>query len=153
MNLDTRARILVYIAAHNTGSLATERDGMPWATSLFYANDDFTLYFLAEPKTRHVQNVAQNRRVAVTISEDYPHWRLIQGVQIEGHCEEITHPIELVKAGSIYNAKFPCMGELRHVPKELGAAMAKVRLHKITPTWVRFIDNTRGLGFKDEIRF
>ncbi len=145
------ARILAYLAAHNTLTLATERDGRAWAAALFYANDGLTLYFLSEPKTRHAQNLAANPRVAATIHEDARDWRAIQGIQVEGTCEEITNPIESARALAVYAAKFRFVRDLLHAPKELGAAMAKARFYKITPAWVRLIDNTRGLGFKEEI--
>jgi uncharacterized protein len=148
-----RDRILAYLAAHNTLTLATEREGKPWANALFYANDDFTLYFVSDPKTRHADHLKNNPRVAATIQDDQRDWRAIQGVQIEGRCSEITNPIESARALTVYAGKFPFIADLLRAPKELGSAMAKARFHKITPTWIRLIDNARGFGFKEEIHF
>jgi len=148
-----RDRILAYLAAHNTLTLATEREGKPWANALFYANDDFTLYFVSDPKTRHADHLKNNPRVAATIQDDQRDWRAIQGVQIEGRCSEITNPIESARALTVYAGKYPFIAGLLRAPKELGSAMAKARFHKITPTWIRLIDNTRGFGFKEEIHF
>jgi hypothetical protein len=151
MSDDARARILAYLAAHSTLTLATEREGKPWANALFYANDGFTFYFVSDPKTRHADHLRRNPRVAATINEDQDDWRAIQGVQLEGVCEEITNPVEAARALKIYAAKYPFIADLLRAPKELGSAMAKARFHKITPTWIRLIDNTRGFGFKEEI--
>ncbi len=151
MSDEAREHILAYLASHNTLTLATERDGKPWANALFYVNDGFTLYFVSDPKTRHADHLKNNPRVAATIQDDHRDWRTIQGVQLEGRCEEITHPIESARALTVYAAKFPFIGDLIRAPKELGAAMAKARFHKVTPTWIRLIDNTRGFGFKEEI--
>lgn len=152
MSDDTRARILAYLAAHNTLTLATERAGKPWANAVFYANDEFTLYFVSDPKTRHADHLQHNARIAATIQDEQRDWRAIQGIQLEGACEEITNPIQVAHALAIYARKFPFIGDLIRAPKEIGAAMAKARWHKITPTWIRLIDNTRGFGFKEEIR-
>lgn len=152
MSDTARERILAYLAAHNTLTLATERDGKPWANAVFYANAGFTFYFVSDPKTRHADHIQRNARVAATIQDDQRDWRAIQGIQLEGMCEEITNPLESAHALMIYSAKYPFIGDLLRAPKEIGSAMAKVRLHKLTPTWIRLTDNTRGFGHKDEIR-
>lgn len=149
----TRDRILAYLAAHNTLTLATEHDGKPWANALFYANEAFTLYFVSDPKTRHAGHLKNNPHVAATIQDDQRDWRAIQGVQLEGACQEITNPVEAARALTVYASKYPFVGDLLRAPKEIGSAMAKARFHKLTPTWIRLIDNTRGFGFKEEIRF
>ena len=153
MNQESHERILAYLAAHNTLTLATTHGDQPWANAVFYANQDFTLYFVSDPKTRHADHLKQNGNVAGTIQDEQKDWRLIQGIQLAGYCEEITHPIESAKALAIYAAKFPFISDLLRAPKELASAMAKARWHKITVTWIRLIDNTRGMGFKEEIIF
>ena len=141
---DSVKRILAYLAHHNTLTLATERDGIPFACSLFYANDNFDLYFVSETKTRHAENLISNPRVAAAIHENYSDWRVIQGVQLEGACAVVSDPIESARALALYAAKFPFV-------TQLGAAMAMVSPFKVTPRWVRFVDNTRGFGFKEEL--
>lgn len=153
MNEETSERILTYLASHNILTLVTAHENKPWATAVFYANDGFTLYFVSDPKTRHADHLKQNTSIAGTIQDEQSDWRLIQGIQLEGRCEEITHPIESAKALAIYAAKFSFIGDLIRAPKEIASAMAKARWHKITMMWIRLIDNTRGMGFKEEIRF
>lgn len=146
-----RERILAFLAAHNTLTLASSRDNVPWASAVFYANDDLTLYFVSDPHTRHADHIQHNARIAGTIQSEQKDWRLIQGIQLAGTCGEITQPIEAAHALAVYAAKFPFIDSVLHAPKELAAAMAKARWHKITVTWIRLIDNTRGMGFKEEI--
>ena len=153
MSHEERERILAYLTAHNTLTLASEQDGKPWANALFYVNDNFTLYFVSDPKTRHAQHLKNNPRVAATVQDDQRDWRAIQGVQLEGACREITNPVEATHALAVYAAKYPFVGDLLRAPKEIGSAMAKARFHKIIPRWIRLIDNTRGFGFKEEIHF
>lgn len=146
-----RELILAYIESHNTLTLATAQDGIPWATSLFYANDDFTLYFLSEPGTRHAQYLAANARVAATIYEDYRNWREIRGIQLEGTCEVIRDPVGSARALLVYAKKYPFVGDFLRAPQELGQALSKAKWYRIKPTWVRLIDNTRGFGWKQAI--
>ncbi len=151
MSDGARDRVLAYLAAHNTLTLASAQAGSPWANALFYANEDFTLYFVSDPKTRHAQHLKNNPRVAATVQDDQHDWRAIRGVQLEGACYEITNPVEAAHALTVYAAKYPFVGDLLRAPKEIGSAMVKARFHKITPRWIRLIDNTRGFGFKEEI--
>ena len=69
-----------YLASHNTVSLATVGPDGPWATSVFYVSLGLTLYFLSEPKTRHVQNLAHSPSLAATVNEDYRDWQQIKGM-------------------------------------------------------------------------
>lgn len=82
-----REKILTYIREHDTMTIATAQDDIPWAASLFYVNDGFTLYFLSDPATRHSMNIAENPLVAATVDEDYHDWRAIKGVQMQGKVE------------------------------------------------------------------
>ncbi len=142
---EVRERMIAYLAAHNTLTLATEKDGKPSACSLFYVNDDLNLYFVSDPKTQHAENIEYQSNVSATIHEDYRDWRVIQGIQLEGECGLIKNPIESAKVLALYANKFPFVAQL-------AAAMAKVKFYKIKPHWVRFVDNTRGFGFKEEIQ-
>jgi uncharacterized protein len=141
---DTRERMVDYLAAHNTLTLATEKDGQTFACSLFYVNDGLNLYFVSDPNTQHAENIAQHHQVSATVHEDYRDWRTIQGIQLGGDCSLIHNPIESAKALALYANKFPFVAQL-------AAAMAKVKFYKITPRWMRLVDNTRGFGFKEEI--
>jgi hypothetical protein len=106
-------------------------------------NDELDLYFVSETKTRHALNIEENFSVGVTISEDHRDWLTIQGIQLDGTCE-VLGAVQAARPLALYVKKFPFVATL-------GAAMAKVKFFKITPRWVRFIDNTRGFGFKEEI--
>lgn len=140
---DPRTRIIAYMREHNTLTLATEKSSIPFVCSLFYVNNELELYFVSESKTQHAQNIAENPAVGVTISEDHRDWRAITGIQLEGSCEMLGAS-QSVRPLAMYAQKFPFVASL-------SAAMAKVKFYKITPRWIRFVDNTRGFGFKEEI--
>ncbi len=148
---DGHRLLLAYIESHNTLTLAAAQAEVPWAASLFYANDEFTLYFLSEPETRHAQYIAANARVAGTITEDHRNWREIKGIQFEGICEVIGDPIASARALMVYGKKFPFIADLIRAPQELGQALVKARWYRIRLTWVRLTDNTRGFGWKQAI--
>ena len=144
-------RVQHYLQTHNVATIATCCGGDPWAAALFYVNDRYTLYFLSSPTSRHCLDLVKNPRVAVTIQEDYSDWLEIKGVQIEGVASEISGAEE-EKARRLYGQKYPVVGLLAQAPAAIVKALAKVRWYKIVPERLYFIDNSFGLGNRDEIK-
>lgn len=138
-----RARIAAYLAAHNVMTVATTE---PWAAAVFYVSDGFTLYFVSSPETRHCRQLAADARVAVTVHEDYAHWRDIKGVQIEGLVDAVA-PADLPAVRERYAAKFPFVGALAGAP--IVAALARMGWYRVTPRRVCFVDNAAGFGHRD----
>lgn len=145
-----RIRAHHYLHGHNVATLATCDGGKPWASAVFYANDGYTLFFLSSPTSRHCLNMAKNQRVAVTIQEDYSDWLEIKGIQLEGIVSEISGAEE-EKARKLYGQKFPVVGMLANAPAAIVKALTKVRWYKFVPQRLYFIDNSCGLGTRDEI--
>jgi len=150
MEAKLRATILDYLEKHNTLTLATAGDGQPWATALYYVNDGFNLYILSKPETRHCQNLAQNPAVAVTINEDYKNWREIKGIQMEGRAYQLSGRGEKARAWALYLRKYPFVKDFIMLPR-FKEALESVKLYKIVPTAVWFIDNTKGYFNKQKI--
>lgn len=156
MNRDLRADTLAYLASHNTVSLATLGPEGAWAATVFYANVDLTLYYLSEPKTRHVQNVLRNPSIAATINEDYRDWRQIKGIQMEATCQEVTGKRELARALGAYVKKYPFVaqflspGQLLTGMRVAGRAL-DVRLYRVAPTRLLYLDNERGFSNRQEV--
>lgn len=151
MNQELHQQVLTYLQSHNVMTLATVGPDGPWAAGLFYVNDGFDLYWLSDPDTRHSRNIAYNAQVAATIHEDYRDWRIIQGIQMEGTAEHVGTLAQAVGPMRLYVAKFPFLGDLRHLPSTLASALAAARVYRLTPTRVYFIDNTKGLGHREEV--
>ncbi|MBM2809862.1 MAG: hypothetical protein HW416_621 [Chloroflexi bacterium] len=151
-----RQTALRYIEDHNTVSVATREAEGVWASTVFYANVGFTLYFLSEPKTRHAQNVAANPAVAATINEDYRDWQQIKGIQMSAICTEVTGKREVMRALASYVKKYPFVkqflspGQLLRGMQVAGRAL-DVRLYRLAPTSLLFIDNQRGFSNRQEI--
>jgi uncharacterized protein YhbP (UPF0306 family) len=143
-------RVQHYLRDHNVATLATSSNGDLWAAALFYVSDGYTLYFLSSPTSRHCLNLVQSPRVAVTIQEDYSDWLEIKGVQIEGLASEISG-MEEEKARKLYGRKFPVIGMLAQAPAVIVKAMANVRWYKVVTHRLYFIDNSAGLGHRDEV--
>jgi uncharacterized protein YhbP (UPF0306 family) len=150
---ELKQQILNYLEAHNTMTLATCSREIPWAATVFYANDDLRLYFFSAPESRHCENLAVNPRVAVTIQEDYKDWRRIKGIQLEGTVAAVDSVVEKAKAMLVYARKYPDVISLFTNPAS-GAfykAFLKVKFYCVTPGKVLFIDNEQGFGKRQEL--
>lgn len=147
--------ILEYMERHNTVSLATEKDGVPHAATVFYINIGLDLYFLSSSSSRHGENFSHNPQVSGTINEDYSNWLLIKGIQMEGRVEEVGSILKNGKLAKAYVKKFPAVTDFLLSPKKLGQAIvkkvAKVKFYKLTPARIFFIDNEISFGNRDEL--
>ena len=152
---ELRHTILKYMEEHNTISLATERDGMPHAATVFYVNIGFNLYFLSSPSSRHGENFSHNPRVSGTINEDYSNWLTIKGIQLEGVVENIGGILKNRDISKQYIRKFPNVADFLLSPQKLGISVArkvaKVKFYKLTPHKIHFINNELGFGHRDEL--
>jgi uncharacterized protein YhbP (UPF0306 family) len=153
MSVELKQQILEYMESHNTMTLATCRDDVPWAATVFYASDDLRLYFFSAPDSRHCQNLAANGRVAVTIQEDYRDWRKIKGIQLEGRVAAVDSLIEKGKAMAAYARKYPDVMKVFANPASgaLYQAFLKVKFYCVAPEKVFFIDNEQGFGKRREL--
>ncbi len=163
MSDSLRDRIMAFLAAHTTMTLATVRtdaltgtSGAPQAAAVFYAPDDeLNLYFLSEPTTRHARNLATDPRVAATIQADGQDWRQIRGLQIEGMAFLVEDVGEMAHAAQVYAARFDFLAGLLTGAGEgapaLVGPLVRSRFYVLRPHWLRLIDNRVHFGYKEEL--
>ena len=145
-----RQSIADYLAGHHVMTLATQGADGPWAAAVFYASDGNRLLFLSSPTSRHCRNLVQDPRCSATIHENYDDWRQIKGIQLEGVVIE-PHGEEQRHARWLYTQRFPIVGNLAAAPAALISALARVRWYILLPKRIYFIDNSRGLGHREQI--
>lgn len=152
---DLKRLILQYLESHNTVSLATQKEGLPHAASVFYVNIRFDLYFISSPASRHAQNFFYNHKVSATINEDYSNWLLIKGIQLEGRVESLGGILKNRGIAKTYVEKFPDVADFIFSPKKIGQAIAKkvarVEFYKLMPSKIYFINNELEFGHRDEL--
>jgi uncharacterized protein YhbP (UPF0306 family) len=143
-------KVLDYLACHNAMTLATSGPEGLWAAAVFYASDGSDLYFLSSPATRHARNLEAAPRASATIHEDYRNWTEIRGIQLEGEVRRLEG-VEQATALRAYGRKYPFIADLARAPVELARAMSKVAWYRLVPERLYFIDNSLGLGHRDEV--
>ena len=146
--MTAKVEALAYLAAHHVLTLATTGPEGVWAAAVFYVNEGFDLFFLSAGHTRHGQNLAQNPVAAATIQEDYHDWPAIRGIQLEGDVTLLAGA-EREQALRLYQTKYPFVSPDNPA---IGPALAKVNWYRLRPRRLYFIDNSLGLGHRDEVR-
>ena len=136
-------------------SLATSVGTESWVATVFFASDSrLNLYFVSDRRTRHAQHLAENPRCHATVNPECAKWKDIRGLQIAGTAEVMDGPSRaeglLVFLGRFADVKalfeLPRSGEEQLIADRLKAA----DLYRLTPDWIRLIDNRRGFGYKEE---
>jgi len=154
---DTQQAIRSLLETQSTLTLATCDQGRPWAATVFFANDQqLRLYFVSDHRTRHGREMAVNNQVAGTVNPDCSNWAEVRGVQLEGRVE-ILEGLERLSALKTYLGKFPDVRAMFDRPRDrneetIGKRLRAANFYRLTPDWLRLIDNSRWFGYKEELR-
>lgn len=86
-----RAIILNLLARQNIMTLATIRpDGFPQATTVYYVNDGFTLYFATDRTSQKAGNLKLNDKVSVAIASETENAYKLKALSLSGRAIKIV---------------------------------------------------------------
>ena len=138
----------VFLATCRTLSVATvDERGEPYAANVQYAVDDrMRLVWVSSPHAAHSSHVERGGPVAATVYGHDDRAQNIHGLQIRGTAERIADAGEWNAAWELYTTRFAFVAALPQF-RELVEQQA---FYRLTPTWLRWIDNRRGFGWKVE---
>jgi uncharacterized protein YhbP (UPF0306 family) len=144
---EMRPVLRAFLAGQSTMALGTAglQDGRPQVTPLFYASDDdLNLYWISDLESRHSANLEDWNDAAVAIYVHTWDWAGIKGVQIEGEALVVLDENERRRALALYRAKFPFVND------KFADLIAQSVLYVLHPRWIRWLDNERRFGYKQE---
>ncbi len=139
-------KIRVLLRSQTTLVLATAgEDSLPRSTPLFFiAGDGLRLYWFSSRSSLHSRNCAQNPEVSIAISKDASRWQQIEGVQMQGSVSLVTDRSLRNAIACTYSTRFQ-LGNL------FAFTIRRSSLYCFTPSWVRYLDNSRRFGYKFEL--
>lgn len=141
-----RRKILTILDQHRIMTIATLRpDGWPQATTVGYANEGLTLYFLCGPDSQKAANLARDDRVSLTIDHDTPQVMEISGLSMAAHAQTVVDPAEAEKALRLLMLKYPQQDSLplpMPTPED-------VRIFRVTPMVISVLDYSKGFAHTD----
>ena len=146
MDAAIRQKIQSLLDRHRTMRIATLRpDGWPQVTTVGYANEGYTIYFLCGPDSQKAANIARDERVSLAIDDDPAEVMEITGLSMAARARAVTAPAEAEKAIGLLMSRYP-------EQKAIGLPMPKpseVRLFRLTPTVISVLDYAKGFGHTD----
>lgn len=149
MNDAMKSQILSIMDAHRIMTVATLRaDGWPQATTVGYAHEGLTLYFLCGLESQKAANLIRDNRVSITIDHDEPQVMKITGLSMAARAERIEDPREAERIISLLIARYPQQGQS---PGDLPPASA-VAIFKVTPAIISLLDYSKGFGHAELVR-
>jgi uncharacterized protein YhbP (UPF0306 family) len=139
-------RIRELLRSQTTLVLATTGESsLPRSTPLFFiADDNLRLYWFSSRSSLHSRNCARNPEVSVAVSRNVFRWQQIEGVQMQGLVSIVTDPALRKPIARDYSERFQ-LGNL------FAFAIQRSSLYCFTPSWVRYLDNSRRFGYKFEM--
>jgi uncharacterized protein YhbP (UPF0306 family) len=152
---DLTKKALELIHSQHILTLATESDGTPWATPIYYVLSNKAFYFFSSPDTRHIMNSRVGRSVAAEVHDASSGWSDIRGVQMEGIIEEGGFDMSSTSAYALYISRFAFIKEMGRMPLTPVMSMAaleasfKVAWYKFTPSKVYYLDNSIRFGYRE----
>jgi nitroimidazol reductase NimA-like FMN-containing flavoprotein (pyridoxamine 5'-phosphate oxidase superfamily) len=146
MDDEIRRKILALLDQHRIMTIATLRpDGWPQATTVGYANEGLTLYFLCGPTSQKAANLARDDRVSLTIDHDTPQVMEITGLSMAAHAQAVVDPAEKEKALRLLMLKYPQQDSL---PLPMPTP-ADVSIFRVAPTVISVLDYSKGFAHTD----
>lgn len=146
MDQALKSKILALLDGHRTMRIATLRpDGWPQVTTVGYANDGFSIYFLCGPESQKAANVAHDNRVSLAIDDETPQVMEITGLSMAARAEVVDDTAEAEKAMRLMFARYP---EQKSLPLPMPSPK-DVRIFRLTPAVISVLDYTKGFGHTD----
>src|SRR5690242_5269175 len=146
MDEEIKTKILGILGQHRIMTIATLRpDGWPQATTVGYANEGLTLYFLCGLNSQKANNLARDDRVSLTIDHDTPQVMEITGLSMAARAQAVADSTEAQKALRLLMLKYPQQDSM---PLPMPTA-SDVRIFRVTPTVISVLDYSKGFGHTD----
>jgi len=146
MDEEIRNKILTLLDQHRIMTVATVRpDGWPQATTVGYANEGLTLFFLCGIQSQKAANLARDDRVSLTIDHDTPQVMEITGLSMAARAHAVVDTAEAEKVLRLLMLKYP---EQASPPLPMPKP-ADVRIFRVTPVVISVLDYTKGFAHTD----
>lgn len=138
--------IETFLALCKTASLATvDAQGVPFAANIQYTHDRaWRLYWVSSSSSAHSVNLGAKPQVAFSIYAHADSPEMIHGLQLRGNATLIEADLR-DEAYKLYAEKYPFV-----TGPPYDKAMRVQQFYCFTPTWLRWIDNRKGFGWKVE---
>lgn len=107
------------VEANNYLTLATaDRDGLPWASPVYYTPDGTDFYWVSRPDSRHSRNIAERPEVGIVIYDTTVPVGTGEAVYLGARAKRVGDA-DLDRCAGIYNGRDPALASF--TPERLRA--------------------------------
>lgn len=150
MDAEIKDKIQTILDQYRIMTVATLRpDGWPQATTVGYANDGLSLYFLCGLDSQKAANLALDDRLSLTIDHDTPQVMEITGLSMAGRAVPVTDRAEAEKVLSLLPTKYPPQASMPFAMP----TPDQIRIFRVMPTVISVLDYSKGFGHTDLVTF
>jgi nitroimidazol reductase NimA-like FMN-containing flavoprotein (pyridoxamine 5'-phosphate oxidase superfamily) len=147
MDEEIENKILTLLDQHRKMTIATLRpDGWPQATTVGYANEGLTLYFLCGKDSQKTANLARDDRVSLAIDDDTPRVMEITGLSMAARAQIVVDSTEAENVLRLLMLKYPPQTSSAIPPMP---TKEDVRIFRVTPMVISVLDYSKGFGHTD----
>ncbi len=143
------------INSQSTMALATAGNGEAWAAPVYYVFCGGAFYFFSAPDSRHIREALTNSQVSATIYPFAVSWKEIRGIQMSGRIHKVNPGLSALKAVRAYVGKYPFTREFFDPAQDLDlesfGKRFRVRLYRLDPELIYYLDNRIRFGFREAI--
>jgi PPOX class probable F420-dependent enzyme len=144
MDQTARNKIRELLEAHRLMTVATLRsDGWPQATTVGYADEGLTLYFICGADSQKAANIARDNRISLTIDSDTTDPMAITGLSMAARATPVDDPQEIGRMIRRLVEKYPEYNELA------SPDMSGVAVMRVIPEVISILDYSKGFGHTD----
>ncbi len=144
MDLKDKKELLDFLGKYKLVSVGTYYK-LPWAASVFYLFDEeFNLYFVSDPKTKHCINIDKNPKVSITIADSMqdPNGKK-KGLQGRGLAKRVSSMKEIKEIIKAWNKR-----GFVHLTYKLFTKAWKSKFYKIKLTDLQLFDENQTEEFE-----
>jgi nitroimidazol reductase NimA-like FMN-containing flavoprotein (pyridoxamine 5'-phosphate oxidase superfamily) len=146
MDEKLKQKIVSLLDGHRTMRIATVRpDGWPQTTTVGYANEGLTLYFLCAKDSQKAGNLARDDRVSLAIDEDAPQVMQIKGLSMAARAQRVVDEAEGARALGLLFARYPAQESMTFALPSPG----DVAIFRVAPVVVSVLDYSLGFAHTD----
>jgi general stress protein 26 len=147
MDATGRKKVLDLLDKHRLMTVATLRpDGWPQATTVGYANDGLTLYFICGADSQKAANIARDNRISLTIDSDTDNPLAITGLSMAARAIPTDDSREIARMLGLLAQKYP---EYKDLP---APDMSLAKVMRVVPEVISILDYSKGFGHTDLVR-
>lgn len=122
-------------------SLATDKNGQPWACTVYFAVDnDLNLYFVSPPDADHCRYLTKNKYIACSIYDSRQKVNSKkEGLQLKGTVKVITSVPEIKNALKLWNQANPGAENFISYDNMVKKVISS-KIYKIRPTLFKYFN-------------